>query len=218
MPQDLPDVMYGGDLLNQARTLRECVFARMVSNATIDRAWEVPVLALRVPLLGSQETLRIPWDTLVLADILTLVEASEHKERFAAIPFTGPSVQVNGNPELQTCLQELAELVAYECSEAYRATYYPRPVSVEAMSTAHVHEVMEAMTREQEREGTRRKKTWAVFTDLPQERQQSLAERRRFWFGEFGITPASWKTGTFSLWDVADIPVPDCIGGKAVVR
>ena len=46
-------------------------------------------------------------------------------------------------------------------------------------------------------------------SDLKSYRQIALAERRRYWFGVFGITPKSWKTGKWSLWDVKSIPYPN---------
>ncbi len=41
---------------------------------------------------------------------------------------------------------------------------------------------------------------------LPFDIQRALVERRRYRFMEYGITPESWKSGTFSFFSIQDDP------------
>ncbi|KKK63260.1 hypothetical protein LCGC14_2996100, partial [marine sediment metagenome] len=112
------------------------------------------------------------------------------------------------DPELIVPLQDLADIIAWEASEAFRASYYPGIPEVDALTPDHVTEIMAGMQREATRE--RRSKQEVLYAELPRKRQVALAERRRWWFGHFGITPQSWKSGNFSLWNVsADRDIPD---------
>jgi hypothetical protein len=43
---------------------------------------------------------------------------------------------------------------------------------------------------------------------LPRDRQRALAERRRWWFTKFSITPERWQSGYWSVWDVSDEQMP----------
>ena len=62
-----------------------------------------------------------------------------------------------------------------------------------------------------QREVTREKRGGqeVLYRELPRPRQIALAERRRHWFGVFGITPKSWKKGTWSLWKVKNVAYPE---------
>mgnify|MGYP001603941894 CR=1 FL=1 len=106
-------------------------------------------------------------------------------------------------------LQDLADIVAWEATQAFKSKYYPRPLDVEPLEEEHVTAVMLAMQREMDREANSRHRLPTVFEELPRERQRALAERRRAAYALFGITPQNWggwETGTFSLWDVNDDP------------
>jgi len=91
--------------------------------------------------------------------------------------------------------------------EAFFAEYFPRLQDV-YVPDEHVRAVMDALQREIDREARRRQEKRAVFSELPWERQQALAEWRRYWFGKFGITPETWPSGKLSLWDISEDPVP----------
>jgi len=114
------------------------------------------------------------------------------------------------DPELPEILQDLGYYISAECTNAIREAHFPGVVDIDPISNEHVTVVMQALNREMKREATRRGKTWVDFTTLPWERQVALAERRRYWYSRFGITPAVWarEEKTFSLWDVSDEPLP----------
>jgi len=67
---------------------------------------------------------------------------------------------------------------------------------------------MKAMQREMDREGIRTRRPPASYEELPWERQVALAERRRYWFLQFGIDRRTWEAGYYSLWRVATRPIP----------
>ena len=120
------------------------------------------------------------------------------------IPFAQKTMVMRGDPEIHNCLQDLADVVCWEASESFSADYFPGVVDVEALDDEHVKLIMSMMQREMDREGNRAGIKPAVFVDLPWERQVALAERRRFWFGIYGISPKQWKRGYFSLWNVSN--------------
>ena len=122
----------------------------------------------------------------------------------SALQICGVRIETTtGNDEVREVLQDLADAVAWEASEAFDASYYPRPLDVVPLADEHVVQVMAAMQREVDREA-RFSGGAAQFANLPWERQLALVERRRMWFARFGITPESWKTGRWSLWEVSD--------------
>ncbi len=67
---------------------------------------------------------------------------------------------------------------------------------------------MRALQREMDREGKSRQRRPVEFTGLPRERQRALAERRRWWFQKFSITPERWQGGYWSLWEVSEEEMP----------
>jgi hypothetical protein len=105
-------------------------------------------------------------------------------------------------------LQDLADVVAWEATEAFTASYYPGLPDV-FVPEEHVSVIMDAMQREMDREGKSRQKIPVNFASLEPARQRALAERRRWWFRKFSITPERWNTGTWSLWEVVTEPMPD---------
>jgi len=104
-------------------------------------------------------------------------------------------------------LQDLANILAFEASRAFRESYFPGVPDVN-IPQEHVEAVMRALQREMDREGKSRQRIQIEFTALPKERQRALAERRRWWFQKFSITPERWQSGYWSLWDVSDEAMP----------
>jgi hypothetical protein len=191
--------------MREATTLRQRVFARLISQAMRDES-----LNRRIHHRAADGGLRVftlPPGDLTVPALLRDVEMGENRQDFAAVPFVGRTYVVD--PELPEWLQDLAEIIAYESGEAFQADFYPGVADVEPLTEEHVMAVMEALQREMDREAKRRSKTTVSYVDLPPERRVALAERRRFWFGKFGITPQNWQTKTFSLWDVSNDPLPD---------
>lgn len=206
-----PDIRFGTQLLREAKTLRERVFARLISQAIRDET-----RGRRIHHRASDGALRVftlPAGELTVEALLRDVEASEHRDEFSAIPFIGRTYVVD--PELPEWLQDLADIIAYEASEAFHADFYPGVADVEPLTEEHILAVMTALQREMDREGKRRNKVPVNYLSLPPDRQRALAERRRYWYGKFGITPQNWSRGTFSLWDVAEEPLPDWLRSGA---
>ncbi len=110
-------------------------------------------------------------------------------------------------------LQDLANILALEADDAFRADYYPRLPDVDVPEDL-VRELMVALQREMDREASRRRMVPVRFVELPWDRQCALAERRRHWFAQFSITPDNWSKGTWSLWRVKDDPLPDEVRRK----
>jgi ribosomal protein S21 len=104
-------------------------------------------------------------------------------------------------------LQDLGDILAVEATNAFTADYYPGIPDV-TVPDDHIEVVMRALQREMDREGKSRQREPVRYEDLPADRQRALAERRRHWFAKFSITPERWQTGRWSLWDVADEPMP----------
>lgn len=198
------NVRYGPQLLREAKTLRECVLARLISQVRREEGGTRRVS--HYALAAGAHTFVLPPGELTLRALLDDIASSEYRDLFSAIPF---AKRVYADPELRECLQDLAEIIAYEATEAFRASFYPGVVDVEPLTEEHIVAVMQALQREMDREAKRRGKVPVRYLDLPPDRQRALAERRRWWYGKFGITPQSWVKGTFSLWDVAEEPPPE---------
>lgn len=133
-----------------------------------------------------------------------------YRERFRNLPLT-----VDGTPRgrvspwksgtkeatLHPALQDLADIIAVEIDDAFRAEYYPG-IPEMRVSKRHVTILMKAMQRELDGEANARMLVATQLTDLPWDRQVALAERRRYWFRQFGITPRNWKKGVWSVWKI----------------
>lgn len=186
--------------LHQAKTLRERAFARLVVGLT------GPALTLRYSPSGVIYDVRPQAPT--LAGLMT-ANTFGAREHLSKLPIVNPDTYggLHRDPELVPALQDLAELIAWEAEQAVSAKYYPRMPEVDVPED-HVKVVMKALQREMDREGMSRRRTPPVYAELPWERQCALAERRRYWYGQFGITPERWETGTWSLWEVAEIEMP----------
>ncbi len=193
----------GYSLMAQAKTLRERVFARLVISLIGDTE-------IRFKHQGSIINSVEPHYSIELKrkNLRGLMAACkrnpEVRKVLSRIPFAQRTTVTHGDPEIHICLQDLADIVCWEASEAFNNSYFSRPVDVDALDDDHVKEIMIKMQREMDREGNRTGKKPGVFVDLPWERQVSLAERRRWWFTQFAIPPKQWKKGYFSLWKVSN--------------
>lgn len=198
----------GHSMLHQARTLRERAFARLV---------------IHLPMHGGLWTFHLPGPREAVdlgpPDLPTLMKAARRnpgiRARLSNIPIAVGPITVGYDPELHPGLQDLADIIAHEASEAARASYYPRMPEMR-VSRRHVQRVMAALQREMDREAIRRRLRPVIFSELPWERQQALAERRRYWFRQFGITARAWRANRWSVWRVADDPLPAWMDEKAL--
>lgn len=186
------------DLEGQAKTLRQRCFFRLIKTYTDPR---------KVVFKSPENPFGLSFDVAPLSSGLrglmaACYRAPECRKMLSNLTFYGRRIS---DPEIRKSLQDLADIVAWEASEAFVARYYPGIEDIEPLSPDHVREVMRGMQREMDREGGTSPHGFreaAIFEELPWERQVALAERRRYWFAQFGITPERWKTSTFSLWEV----------------
>jgi hypothetical protein len=195
-------------LRQQALTLRQRVFVRLLRH--VERSpregewWFVSFTYWHRSAMADAAAWRfevMPRDSTSLPSLMAACYRNrECRAALAELPFIGR--QRAADPELRETLQELADAVAWEGSEAFSAAYYPGVEEVEPLGPDHIRDIMQGMQREMDREGVRVSRQAARFEDLPPDRQRALAERRRMWFARFGITPERWKRGTFSVWEV----------------
>ncbi len=174
-------------LWDEPLTLRDCAFIRLAHLAY--PAGYAKGLLNRSTIVERMEQMR---------------RDPEQKQRFSSIAIHLPSL---AGPTLHPALQDLANILSIEADEAFYAEYYPRVPDID-IAPEHVKRIMDALQREMDREATRRKLIPVRFADLPWERQCALAERRRYWYGQFGISPSSWRKGTWSLWRVKENALP----------
>ncbi len=209
MVESQPDSMNIFELREQAKTLRQIVFTsllRRVERSPREGEWWFASFTYwhkATGTLGDEASWRFevsPRNPTLASLMAACYRNVACREALAELPFIGR--QTSYDPELRQTLQKLADVVAWEASEAFTAKYYPGVESVEALGPDHIRDIMQGMQREMDREGARVHRDPARFEDLPPDRQRALAERRRMWFARFGITPARWKLGTFSVWDV----------------
>lgn len=125
------------------------------------------------------------------------------------LPIMNRPTRAGDDYEMVEALQDLADLVSWEITSAFKDSYFPGVQKIEPIDPEHVSNVMIAMQRELDRENSWRHKSFPMLADLPWQRQVALAERRRHWFDKFGITPESWKTGYWSIWRVSDEEPPE---------
>lgn len=189
-------------LMIEAKTLRERCFAYLFNGITPDNEISLhPTHIKKHPIKPFRSTCRS-----------LMAACYRDKEICAALrnlPITRSPISSSADPEIEGALQDLADIVTWEAHQAFISDYYPCPIEVQAMTDDEVDTVMWAMQREINREGSNRNKRPPKYVDLPRERQIALAERRRYWFEVFGITPESWKTGRWSLWKVKNIRPPE---------
>ena len=186
-------------LLRSARTLRERAFARTVEALDHD--------SIRFAHTSDQVFQVHPVEASITGLMAACAANTWSRDRLANIPISRPGRSALSDPELVPMLQDLADILAAEAGQAFTSSYYPGIPEVQ-MPEAHVETVMHALQREIDREGKSRQRSPVEFMALPKERQRALAERRRWWFEKFSITPGRWETGHWSVWEVAEEEAP----------
>ena len=186
----------GYALLLDAKTLRQRVFSRLFTSIVGETEVKFSHQGISYPVELKRKSL--------LGLMAACKRSPKLRKVLSRIPFAQRATVTGGDPEIHTCLQDLADAVCWEASEAFTSSYFSRPVDVEALEDDHVKEIMIALQREMDREGNRTGIVPAVFAELPWERQVALAERRRWWFTQFAIPPRQWKKSYFSLWKVSN--------------
>ncbi len=205
------------NLLRVTKSLRERLLFRLIGETDTKQGLvtfiaEGEKVAIEYPSIINKEGLCNP-KKLTKGKLMKAAKVDGFIRNFlSTVPFTAAAMNLHADPELPRYLQDLAQIIAHESSQAGKARYYPGVPEVERPSNEHVEVVMEAMQREIDREAkSRRKENALKLAELPFERQLALTERRRYWYGQFGITPESWETGIFSLWDVSERDHPDYV-------
>ncbi|KKN05680.1 hypothetical protein LCGC14_1084910 [marine sediment metagenome] len=196
------------ELMESATTLRQRVFARMCTGYNKDtrkislRGTDVDMKEIKIITKGARGMMAACYrDRGIRASLRD-------------IPIVAKSRVYRGDPEIHEALQDLADIVSVEARRAFTEPYYPGMPDVAALTDKEVDAVMDGLQREVTRE--KRGGQEVLYGELPRPRQIALAERRRHWFGVFGITPKSWSKGTWSLWKVKNVPYPE--GYKASGR
>jgi hypothetical protein len=198
----------GWMLLGEAANLRERAFARLVC-ALNDRS---------IQFTHGPEAFEIyPTNPSVSAIMHACSSHCGAREVLSSVPIARAPRSARSDPELVPMLQDLGDIVAWEATQAFTASYYPGLPDV-FVPEDHVLTVMQSLQREMDREGKSRQKVPVRFLDLPVERQRALAERRRWWYQRFSITPERWRTGTWSLWEVVAEPMPDITAAIATEK
>ena len=189
------------ELMESATTLRQRVFARMCTGYNKDtrkislRGTDVDMKEIKIITKGARGMMAACYrDRGIRASLRD-------------IPIVAKSRVYRGDPEIHEGLQDLADIVSVEAHRAFTEPYYPGMPDVAALTDKEVDAVMDGLQREVTRE--KRGGQEVLYRELPRPRQVALAERRRHWFGMFGITPRSWRTGTWSLWKVRNDPYPE---------
>ena len=186
-------------LLGAARTLHERAFARTVEGLDHD--------SIRFAHTGDRVFQIHPVEASLTGLMAACAANTWSRDRLANVPISRPGRSALSDPELVPMLQDLADILASEAGQAFTSSYYPGVPDVQ-MHDDHVEAVMRALQREIDREGKSRQRVPVEFMTLPKERQRALAERRRWWFEKFSITPARWEAGYWSVWDVSEEEVP----------
>ena len=190
----------GWMLLGQAETLRERAFARLVASVQHD--------AIEFSHAPQQLFQIHPVEPTLAGLIYACAANSWARETLSSIPIARQRRSALSDPELVPMLQDLADILAWEATRAFTDDYYPGVPDV-FVPDDHVEAVMHALQREMDREGKSRQRESVQFAALPRDRQRALAERRRWWFAKFSITPERWETGKWSFWEVANEPMPE---------
>ena len=193
--------VFNSTLLKQTRIISERCFSRVFTGLH-------PTGNIQFRGINDKFTIKLPQKHTAR----TLMEACRDnpgaKEYLSWLPIMNKPSNPNADYELYLALQDLADIIAWEATNAFTEAYFPAPMNVEPLSEDHVKELMIGMQREMDREGFARSKSASDFADLSWERQVSLAERRRMWFRVYGITPQSWRTGFWNLWAISDETLP----------
>ena len=189
-------------LLRNAQRLRERAFSRTVEALDHDSIKFVHT---------SDQIFQIHPVEPALTGLMAACSANTwSRDRLANVPISRPGRSALSDPGLVPMLQDLADILAAEAGQAFTSSYYPGIPDVQ-IPDEHVGVVMHALQREMDREGKSRQRYPVEFIDLPKERQRALAERRRWWFQKFSITPERWATGHWSVWDVSEDEMPEMV-------
>ena len=189
-------------LLRNAHTLRERAFCRTLEALGHDSIKFVHT---------ADQVFQIHPVEPSLSGLMAACSANTwSRDRLANVPISRPGRSALSDPELVPMLQDLADILACEAGQAFTSSYYPGVPDVQ-MAGEHVELVMNALQREMDREGKSRQRCPVEFLALPKERQRALAERRRWWFQKFAITPERWVTGYWSVWDVSEEALPEMV-------
>lgn len=193
-------------LMLTAETFRERAFVRNFDGLHRDEDGNVKIY-LRINTLEKQ------WDTKQFTikprnyTVKMLMGAcnsnKEIRQFLAKQGIVGRFHGSDTDPELCQVLQDLADVLAQEGTDAFKKDYYPGIPDV-VVPEEHIDVVIAAMQREVDREAKRVNYKPATYSTLPRDRQRALVERRRWWYAKFGITPRTWKKGLFSLWKISN--------------
>ena len=190
------------ELMREARTLRERAFARVFHGLRYTEGLTDNKLVIHFIHTGAMDFEIDEPRHYTLKSILNRCRYSTPaRTALANIRLLLPPLAVGKDVQLTTVLQDLANIVAMEARRAFRDDYYPGIPDVDVPEEL-IDVLMPAMQREIDREELRSPRGAVTFVDLPRDRQRALAERRRFWFSYFGVTPKVWKRQFFSLWRV----------------
>ncbi len=200
-------------LIKGAKTLRQRCFAQLFNGCNI----EDKQITLSYTNISKREI--DPVSFTVRGLMAACRRDKKIRKELSKLPISRPPAHSNANAELIGPLQDLADIITHEIKLAYTESYYPGVVDVDPLTEEHVEQIMIGMQREIDREqrislelgedGNKRMKRTVHLPSLSKERKIALAERRRLWFSVFGITPESWKKGTWSLWKVSNDPFPE---------
>ncbi len=200
-------------LIKGAKTLRQRCFAQLFNGCNV----EDKLITLSYTSISKRKI--DPFCNTARGLMAACRRDKEIRRALSKLPISRPPGHSNANDELIGPLQDLADIITHEIKLAYTESYYPGVVDVDPLTDEHVEQIMTGMQREIDREqrispelgedGEKRMKRTVHLPSLPKERKIALAERRRRWFSVFGITPESWKKGTFSLWKVSNDPFPE---------
>ena len=189
-------------LMMSAKTLRQRCFARLFRGITAENEMSFSIAGMPTAVIA-------PFSHRLSGLMAACYRSKVARAALAALPISRPAAHETMDPEVPTPLQDLADIVAWEATHAFTDEYYPGVADVAPMTDDEVDAVMAGMQREISREAFSRRKQPPFYSLLPRARQVALAERRRYWYGAFGITPRNWKKGTWSLWRVTNAPYPE---------
>lgn len=203
MRNDLSNV--GWLLIEQSETIQERVFCRLLRTLDGKGGAKFAHQSLIIPIFDP-----LPRPT-VEALRWAAYNHPASKGALSNIPIFRASNSFDGNDEVCPWLQDLADIVAWESTQAFEAEQYPGILDLDPPIPGDdwIVVLMGHMQRELDREAIRVNEKPLVLEELPFERQRALAERRRYWFQQFGIMREQWKANKFSLWDVSRDPMPE---------
>lgn len=197
-----PELSTRSLLRDSARTLRERCFARLFRSLYYDGY-------IQFARDAAQYKIGLPGDYSAQTLLAFTLRNSEATAFLSCLPIMERPTVAGDDYALVAELQDLADLVSWSITEAFRSSYYPAPQNTDPLTDDHIQSIMVGMQRELDRESKSRKKRFPILVELPWNRQVALAERRRWAFSLFGISPTSWKTGKWSLWNVSNNLPPE---------